>query len=169
MRIAEESNKALSLFARNVIGAARTNLLSKNASRTLTRSLDFEIETGPNSFSLEMFMEDYGKYQDQGVSGTKRKFDTPFSYTTKMPPPSAFDRWGVRRGLAGRDGLGRFANRKSLNFALAMHVFKYGIKPSLFFTGPFKKYFLELPDEFVEAFALDVEKLMSKVLKAPIK
>ena len=77
-------------------------------------------------------MEQYGEYQDKGVSGTKRKYNTPFKYTNKMPPPKAFDKWGIRRGIAPRTKTGQFEKRKSLNFVLARSIFYKGIKPSLF-------------------------------------
>jgi len=44
-------------------------------------------------------------------------------------------------------------------------VFNYGIKPTKFFTDPFEKEFKELPDEVVEAYALDIENFMKFILK----
>jgi len=102
-------------------------------------------------------MEEYGAYQDEGVSGKKRKFDTPFSFKSKMPPPSSLDKWSVRKGIAPRDKKGRFIPRQSLNFLIARSIFMYGIKPSMFFTKPFEKAFKNLPPELTEAFAIDIE------------
>ena len=103
-------------------------------------------------------------YQDKGVSGTKTKYNTKYGYTNKKPPASAFDKWSIRRGLAGRDSAGRFTGRKSLQFALANHIFRHGIRPSLFFTKAFDKEFRELPEEVVEAYGLDVERFMEITL-----
>ena len=61
-----------------------------------------------------------------------------------MPPPSAFDKWSIRKGIAPRDKKGRFINRRSLNFLIARKVFNEGIQPSLFFTRPFNKYFKQV-------------------------
>jgi hypothetical protein len=47
----------------------------------------------PNSIGIYFEMLPYGNFQDKGVSGTQRKFETPYSYKSKMPPPSAFDKW----------------------------------------------------------------------------
>ncbi len=100
-------------------------------------------------------MEDYGEYQDKGVSGVKRKFNTPYKYTNKMPPPKAFANWVVRKGLQGvRDKNGRFIPRKSLQWAIAKSVYNNGIKPSYFFSAPFKVNFKKLPQEIVQAFEL---------------
>jgi hypothetical protein len=38
-------------------------------------------------------------------------------------------------------------------------VYHQGIKPSLFFTKPFEAAFKRLPDDLIEKFGLDAEKL----------
>ncbi len=38
----------------------------------------------PNSIGVYFEMEPYGNFQDKGVSGVKQKFDTPYSYKTKI-------------------------------------------------------------------------------------
>jgi hypothetical protein len=38
-----------------------------------------------------------------------------------------------------------------------------GIKPSLFFTKPFEKYYNRLPDELMEVFGFDMEKLFNQI------
>ena len=118
-------------------------------------------------------MEDYGEFQDKGVSGIEQKYNTPFSYKSKggkrglkgMPPPKAFDKWNIKRGLAPRDEKGKFLSRKQINFLVALKIFKKGIKPSLFFTKPFQSAFNKMPDELVEAYGLDVEEFLKYTLK----
>ncbi len=114
-------------------------------------------------------MEEYGFYQDKGVSGTKKKYDTPFKYTNKMPPPSAFDKWTIRKGIAPRKSGGQFQTRKGLNFAIARSIFEKGIKPSLFFTKPFEAAFKNLPDEMIESYGLDVETLFNDIMNQTFK
>ncbi len=160
-----EVKRELSKFGRNVQVSARTNLIGRNATKKLANSIDFEVEVFPNSFSFEMFMEDYGEYLDKGVSGTETKYNTKYSYKNKMPPTSAFDKWSVIRGLAGRDDKGRFLSREGLKYALALNKFKHGQKPTLFFTRAFEQHFSELPDKIIEAYGLDVENLMETTLK----
>lgn len=155
----KETKQILNKFAKYVIKQARTNLTKdkKNSSKRLYDSLDYELKVSQNSFGLRFLMEEYGVYQDQGVSGKKRKFDTPFSFKSKMPPPSSLDKWSVRKGIAPRDKKGRFIPRQSLNFLIARSIFTYGIKPSMFFTKPFEKGFKDLPPELTTAFAIDIE------------
>jgi hypothetical protein len=150
----------LNKFAKRVIQQAKQNLTKKkkNSSKQLYESLDYELSVGPNSFSLTFEMEDYGEFQDKGVSGVKRKFNTPYKYTNKMPPPKAFAQWVVRKGLQGiRDKQGRFIPRKSLQYLIARSVYNNGIKPSYFFSNPFKVNFNKLPAEVANAFQLTRE------------
>lgn len=149
----------LNKFAKYVIQQSRSNLSKgkKNASKELYNSLGYELSVHQNSFSLGFIMEEYGMYQDRGVSGTKVKYNTPYKYTNKMPPASAFSQWTVRKGIAPREKGGQFAKRKGLQFAIAKSIFEKGIKPSLFFTKPFEKAFERLPQELTNAFALDIE------------
>ena len=153
----------LNRFAKYVIQQSRTNLTKgkKNSSKALYNSLDYDINVSPNSFSLSFLMEDYGVFQDKGVSGVKKKYNTPYSYTNKMPPPSKMDKWIVRKGLKGVRGKdGKFISRKSLQFMIARSIYNNGIKPSLFFTKPFQKAFTNLDKDIIKAYQLDVEELL---------
>ena len=156
----KETRETLNKFAKYVIQQARTNLTKgkKNVTKELYNSLDYNININPNNVNVIFEMEDYGIFQDLGVSGTKTKYNTPYSYTTKMPPSSAFSQWVVRKGLKGtRDKSGKFVKRKSLQYAVARGIFEHGIKPSLFFTKPFQRAFKFLPQELKDAFIFDIE------------
>ena len=153
----------LNRFAKYVIQQSKTNLTKgkKNSSKTLYNSLDYDLNVSPNSFSMSFLMEDYGVFQDKGVSGIKKKYNTPYSYTNKMPPPSKMDKWIVRKGLKGVRGKdGKFISRKSLQFMIARSIYNNGIKPSLFFTKPFQKAFKNLDKDIIKAYQLDVEELL---------
>lgn len=165
----------LNRFAKYVISQSRANLTrgKKNSSKELYNSLDSNVKVSKNSFELTFLMEEYGVFQDKGVKGTKSNYvenkDSPFSYKSKggknglkgMPPPKAFDKWIIRKGLKGiRDNKGQFISRKSLQFMIARSVFEKGVKASLFFTKPFEKAFKGLNKDLVEAYKLDVEALM---------
>jgi hypothetical protein len=166
-----EQQIILEQFRDYVIQQARSNLsrLQKNSSRKLYDSITSEIKAMPNSLRLYFDMEEYGFYQDKGVSGTKRKYDTPFSYTNKMPPPKAFDKWIVKKGIAPRKKDGKFTTRKGLQFAIARSIFEKGIKPSLFFTKPFEKAFKNLPDEMIEAYGLEAEETFNTIMEENFK
>lgn len=161
----ENTKRVLEAFRRNVVREARKNLKQKSASGELANSLTSELDVTQRSFSLQFLMEEYGNYIDKGVSGTEKRYNTPFNYTTKKPPARAFEKWIKQRGIKGRDKkTGRFITDKSLSFALANHIYKKGHKPSLFFTKPFEKYFQRLPDELIEQYGLDIEDFMQFTL-----
>ena len=153
----------LNKFRDYVISQAKSNLTrgGKNSSKKLYDSIKGNVKANPNSFEMEFTMEAYGFYQDKGVSGIKKKYQTDYKYTNKMPPSKAFDKWVVRKGLAPREK-GKFKSRKSLSYAIARSVYYNGIKPSLFFTKPFEKAYKRLPDQLVEAFGLDAIKLFNE-------
>ncbi len=168
-----EVKKELSKFGAFVVQQSRSRLTKakKNASGDLYNSLSYDIETFPNSFSFSFYWVEkdgvaYGEFVDKGVSGTKKKYNTPFSYKSKRPPAKVFEDWSRTRGIRGRDKkTGKFISRKSLSFILQRHIFENGMKPTLFFTKPFEQAFEKLPDELVEAYGLDIENFLNFTLK----
>ena len=80
-----KTQETLEAFKNFVIQQARTRLTKgdKNVSKELYNSLKGNVKAMANSISVESEMEEYGIYQDQGVSGTKKKYNTPHpvSYT----------------------------------------------------------------------------------------
>ncbi len=159
-RTQEELNK----FAKYVIQQSRTNLTKggKSVSGDLYNSLGYDINVSPNSFSLQFYMADYGEFQDKGVSGTKKRYNTIYEYTNKKPPMQPLADWAKARGIRLRDEKGRYkkGDYKTIGFILQRSVFEKGIKPSLFFTKPFEKAFERLPDDIIERFALDIDDLL---------
>ncbi len=156
----KEVEKILNKFAKYVVKQTRTNLTKnkKNASKQLYDSIDYRVNRYKDSIDLLFSMEEYGFFQDLGVSGVKKKYNTPYSYTSKMPPPKSLDKWIVKKGLKGaRDEQGKFIPRKSLQYLIARSIFMNGIKPSYFFTKPFQSAFKYIPDELKEAFIFDIE------------
>ncbi len=159
----KQTYKYLNDFAKYVIQQSRSNLSKqgKSVSKNLYNSLDADIEVSANSFRLAFLMEDYGVFQDQGVSGTKKKYNTPFSYKSKRPPIKPITEWVTKRRFQFKNKEnGKFMSYKSTAFLITRGIFKNGIKPSLFFTKPFEKAFERLPDELVEAYGLDVEQFL---------
>ena len=162
MLVRENTKEYLNAFAKYVIQQSRSNLSkqNKNVDKKLYNSLDKEIEVGANSFRLAFLMEDYGTFQDKGVSGTQKKYNTPFSYKSKKPPLKPITDWVKKRRFQFRKDNGKFMSYQSTAFLVRNGIFKNGIKPSLFFTKPFDKAFERLPDELIEAYGLDVEQFL---------
>jgi len=149
--------QALEKYAKYVIQQSRSNLTKKknNASKQLYNSLEYTIQGDKVSF----LSENYGEFIDKGVKGAKSTYPessaSPFKYTTKQPPSSAFDKWSIRKGIAPRDKQGRFVSRQSLNFLIARSIYKKGIKATLFFTKPFERGLDLYGDEIVAGYIED--------------
>lgn len=159
--------QALNAFKKFVIQQSRSRLTKgrKNVNKKLYNSIDGDVKVSANSISLSFYMEDYGIFQDKGVSGTKKKYNTPFSYTSKRPPRKTLEEWISKRRFQFRDKKGKFMSYKSMSFLIQRSIFEKGIKPSLFFTKPFEQGFKKLPDKLIEAYGLDVEELLEFTLK----
>ena len=162
----KQTKEALNKFGKFVIQQARSRLTkgNKNVNKKLYNSLEYlPFKTG-DSIGVKFFMEKYGIFQDQGVKGTKSNYrenkKSPFSYKSKMPPPSAFADFIKRKGIKGRDKKGRFITNKSLQFLIARSVFQKGIKASMFFTKPFNQAYEKLPTELQENFVKDIENII---------
>jgi hypothetical protein len=160
----QETQKVLDRFRLHVVKESRKNLTNKqkNASKNLYNSINGEVKASPNSIQLFFEMNQYGTFQDKGVSGKQRKYDTKFSFKNKRPPSKPFEEWAKKKGIVPRSKDGRFISYKSLGFLIARSVFNKGIKPSLFFTKPFEAAFKNLPEETIKAFGLDVDNLLNK-------
>ena len=170
-----ETLKALETFRDLVVTEAKANLqrLGKDTSGKLSNSIKGNVKEMPNSIGVYFEMEPYGNFQDKGVSGTERKYPgTDYSYKPGIqnrPSPRHFDKWVVKKGLAPRGTGGKFAKRSGIKFALAYHIQKYGIKPSLFFTKPFEEAYKTLPDTLIDKYGLDAERELNSILNQNLK
>ena len=161
------TKESLEKFRKFVAQQSRSRLskAKKNDSKGLYKKLDGVLKVSPNSFKLSWNLG-YGNFQDKGVSGTEKKYDTPYSYKSKMPPIKPLAEWAKRKGIKLRDEKGKFkkGGYKTLGFLIARSIQRKGIKPSLFFTKPFEQGFKKLPDELLEAYGLDVEEFLQFTL-----
>lgn len=164
--------QSIETFAEYVIKQARVNLAKKdNQDGKLSTSLTSKVDTLPGAYIVRFYMENYGIFQDKGVRGVESYYAdkvtaaSPFSYKSKggkfglkgMPPPKAFDKWTVRKGLAPRDKKGRFLKRKTLDFLIARSIFKKGIRATSFFSEALREGQAKFGDEFLKAIAKDIE------------
>lgn len=163
-----KTQEALNKFAKYVVSQSKGNLTrqKKRASGDLYSSLDYDLKVSKGSFSLEFIMTEYGMFVDEGVRGSKSVYpesaQSRFQYTGRFKtiPTKALDKWVVRKGIKGvRDSKGRFTDRQSLKYVIAKSIYEKGIRASMFFTKPFEKAFDNLPQEVVDAFALDIDDL----------
>lgn len=147
MNSSPRTKDALDRFGKYLVQQSRSNLTRKNKVNRgkLYESLDYEARVMPNSISFDFLMEAYGEWVDKG-----RK-------AGKAPPYSAIREWVQQRRIQFRDNKGRFETYDKTAWAVTMGIKKNGIKPTNFYSRPFQLGFAKLPEEVVEAYALDVE------------
>jgi len=162
----EKLQRAVQTFRDTVVENAKSNLkkLKKDASGKLSNSIEGQIVQNAEEIDVIFKMMYYGMFQDQGVDGKKVKHGSPFSFKSKMPPPSALDKWIVTRGIAPRDKNGRFMTRQQTQFIIARGIFNKGIKRSLFFTQPFNDAVKEAGKTFQNALGKDMSLYMEYII-----
>ena len=156
----------LNKFGRSVVQQSRSRLTKqkKNATKDLYNSVNYELDVSNRgtSFSFSFSMEEYGEYIDKGVSGVDVKYNTPYAYTTKAPPPSVFQKWAKAKGIKPRDKkTGKFITAKQFGFIMSRHIFTKGQKPTRFFSLSFEQQFKKLPDDLLNAFGDGLEDFLN--------
>jgi hypothetical protein len=166
----EELQKVINKYAKYVVQQAKSNLTKdKKGGGALYESISYDVDIEENIFLLDFLMESYGQFVDEGVQGANPSLVkggyqkapmSKFKYTTKMPPMQMLADWAKKKNIRFRDSEGKFkkGSNISMGFALQRSIFAQGLKGNEFFTKPFNKGLLDLPDELLEAFALDIDK-----------
>ena len=167
----QEVQEAIDKFRKYVVQQSRSNLTKqkKNASKSLYNSIKGISKVNPNSISLYFEMEEHGVFQDKGVKGktsSTKAPNSPFKFGSgtgkKGGLTEGIQKWVKQKRFQFRDEQGRFMSYNSTAFLITRSIYNKGLKPSMFFTKPFEKAFDRLPDELVEAYGLDIEKLYVK-------
>lgn len=173
-RYLESFGKYLVKQSRTRLTKGTTKYGSKNVTKALYNSISFRVDVTQDGFSLKLFMLDYGKFIDKGVSGkkliqqyttyNKKRKPSPYQYTDRMPPPRALDKWIVKRGLSPRNKKGQFTGRtissvgfaKSIQFLVARKIYLKGIPSFSFFQKSLETGLLKFSDNILEAVKQDI-------------
>ena len=143
----ENTKKALDKFGKYLVKESRKNLTrkKKNVTNSLYESLDYDIKAMPNSFEFDFLMNEYGEWVDKGRKAGKN------------PPFSPLRKWVEDRRIQFRSNKGKFQTYDQTAWAIVKSIGKKGIPASNFYSRPFQLGYAKLPNEIVEAYALDVE------------
>jgi len=166
-----ETKLYLDKFGKYVVQQSKTNLTKKDKKDKgdLYDSIGYDLEVGRNSFSLYFKMTDYGQFVDKGVKGktsSSRAPNSQFRFGTgsgkKGGLTNGIDGWVKRKRIQFKDRKsGKFMSYDSTAYLIRNSIYNKGLKTTNFFTRPFELAFEKLPDELVEAFALDMENLLN--------
>ena len=159
----------LKRFGAYVVKQARTNLTKTKKSDTkgLYNSIKFESKVSPNSFELSFIMSEHGKFVDKGVKGfssSSKAPNSPYKFGTgtgkKGGLTNGIDGWVQRKRIQFKDRkTGRFLSYKSTAYLIRNSIWHKGLETTNFFTKPFEEAFKKLPDDLVQAFGLEVDRL----------
>lgn len=96
-----------------------TQPFPKRATGQLYNSINYRVTQKQDDWTLTLFSEDYLKFVDKGVSGTQRRYNTPYSYKTKKPPISVIKQWTRVKGLP-----------EQAAYPIQNKIFRFGLKPT---------------------------------------
>ena len=95
------------------------------------------------------------------MSGTKKKRNTPYAFTTKAPPTKPIEKWLGAKPVRLRDPkTGEFikktkARLKSAAFVIAQSIKKRGVPGLAYFSEAFDTMYPRFQSKIAEAIALD--------------
>ena len=168
----EGIERYLNSFGRNVVKESKSLLREAKGDTRLGKSIRYEVVKTANGFSTNFYMEDYGEFLDEGVSGNKEKQYytdykgenklSSYSYTTKQPPPDILSKWIKRKGIKPT-GLGRGRDKNTgqfisnLAFLIGRKIKRDGIKSLSFFQKPLGIGYNKLKKELLKEVKADIE------------
>jgi len=146
----ENTKRVLDKFGKYLVKESRKNLTrkKKNVTNSLYESLDYDLKAMPNSFEFDFLMNEYGEWVDKGRKAGKN------------PPFSPLRKWVEDRRIQFRSNKGKFQTYDQTAWAIVKSIGKKGIPASNFYSRPFQLGYKKLPNEIVEAYALDVEEFL---------
>lgn len=166
-----ETQATIKRFRDYVVSQSKANLTrgGKNVTKSLYNSIKGEIVSESNYTIVGFIMDEHGAYQDQGVRGAKsssRAPNSPFRFGSGKGRPGGLSegigKWVEKKRIQFRDKeTGKFMSYKSTASIIARSIFNKGLKPSLFFTKPFKKGYTKYIDiDLIKAFSIDVDTIV---------
>jgi hypothetical protein len=166
----------LKTFGDKVVSDAKKSLQKQKGDTALGKSIRFKVVPTATGFDTMFYMNDYGTYLDEGVSGTKVKHSfidakgktrkSSYSYTNKQPPSSIIEKWIKKKGIKGRSSkTGRFITNKSLSFLIARSIKIKGLKSLSFFQKPLGVEYKKLKKQILDVLKLDIQNYITTYTK----
>ncbi len=182
--------QALRRYRELIIKESREELSrlgKKNSGGLYDKIKPGKVIVRPNSLEFSIKMPFYSAFVDQGVKGADPSRVSPNAKEKKQQAPNSPYKFGSGKyrgtfdsfvskmtDFAKRKNI-RFRNKKgefvaggysSMGYVIASNIYNRGLKPSLFFTKPFEKYFgQQVPQEITDAFGLDVSNFIAFMIK----
>ena len=170
----------LKTFGDKVVDEAKKSLKKQKGDTALGQSIRVKVVPTATGFDTMFYMNDYGTYLDEGVSGTKvshsftdakgKTRKSSYSYTTKGPPIDILSKWVKKKGIKGH-GMkkGRDKNTGRYITGLAIYISKKirtrGIKSLSFFQKPLGVEYEKLKKQILDVLKLDIQNYITTYTK----
>ena len=166
----------LKTFGNKVVDEAKKSLKKQKGDTALGQSIRVKVVPTATGFDTMFYMNDYGTYLDEGVSGTKvshsftdakgKTRKSSYSYTNKQPPSGIIEKWIKKKGIKGRSSkTGRFITNKSLSFLIARSIKLKGLKSLSFFQKPLGVEYIKLKKQILDVLKLDIQNYITTYTK----
>ena len=170
----------LKSFGNQVVRDSKKLLRSAKGSTALGNSIRVEVIPTAIGFDTKFYMEDYGTYLDEGVSGNKKQVSytdykgkkrvSSYKYTTKGPPIDILSKWIKKKGIKpSGTGRGRSKNTgqyiSGLAYLISKKIKRDGIKSLSFFQQPLGVGLKQLDKNFLKELTLDIKTYLTTYTK----
>lgn len=170
------TKKELVKYGNKVVVSAKKNLGKKGK---LYDSIKYKIKLFPQSFSFEILMAEYGKFQDEGVKGhgrgnwkpkrTKRQKAPRSRYKFKTGPGmnTILKSMVEKPSFRTRDlDTGRFtpkteSNKRAAAYLIARSIGRFGLEPKRFMQKAIESHSKTLSKNLGSAWVADQKKFIN--------
>jgi hypothetical protein len=168
----KEVQKLLDDFRDKVIAEAKQGLPRDTGE--LAKSLKSYVKASKNSIQITFQMKSYGWFQDRGVKGVasgESLSDYKFGTGKKDGGLTrGINKWVQRKQIQFRNKeTGQFMSYEQTARTIIRSIWMKGIKPSMWFTKPFEKYYRKLPNEVTKKYVKDLETLFNSITQENLK
>jgi hypothetical protein len=173
--------EAVIRFVNSLSDAMKSNLTEKDgyyAKSELVQSIiTLPIVSNGTTFSMAIDMNYYGDFLNKGVSGTRNKFNSPYSFKKESVSPAfnkSLRKWITKRGIPIQS---RYSNTRNLTksarakkqidektkmaYAIGMGIKREGIEPTYFIDDA-------LSEKSIETFAQSLADALGRSIEVTI-
>ena len=166
----------LKVFGKKVVADAQKFLSEAKGNTALGNSIRVQVVATDKGFETNFYMDDYGQYLDEGVSGNKKpqsftdykgkKKISSHKYTTKGPPIDILSKWIKKKGIKPK-GLGRGRSKNTgqyisgFAYLISKKIKRDGIKSLSFFQKALGIGYRELEKQILKELKLDIQNYLT--------
>lgn len=170
-------DRYIASYGAYLVRQAKIRLKSKKATGSLYNSLGYQLDKSLREdrhiIELKMLSEKYGKFVEQGVSGTKgkrtyinikgKRVVSKFK-RKKQPPPQSIFKWIKAKRIKGRDKkTGRFITDKATAFLIGRGIKRKGTPGLSFYSQPMSATLKYFKKNLEKNFKADVVKNLTNI------